>query len=375
MKPTTLLFIVMGLLSLLSGCINYDDRHPDMPLLPQLDNAAIRVDSLANTTVNNFIFSADKTRFYAVVLTASTGVSAQHTLVEYDQAGHPQRQLPLGDMGILQTDLALIQPNALLWKYANAAYIIDLYQFKVIDEVPVYSLSDYPDADKDRATVLQKSRAWFNRKQTEFNKQYGVIKFDSVTAAILEGDTTNAKAYRIAVREARDTQSELELDWRTAYYEAFALKQARAGTYSFGYRSPSGTNEYLFAKFSDGRTAAFTVSNAVAQKSGVSFVNCNLNRASTDAPRKTQFLSVADQAVTDKTSSLQVTETMVTKYNSLLLNGLKNELMLYYELKLGQQTAHVKWNLPLQVSNDFYLQSANGSVYVLRTGVLYWFHL
>lgn len=365
----------MGLLSFLSGCINHDDRHPDMPLLPQLDNAAIRVSSLENTTVNNFIFSADKTRFYAVVLTASTGVSAQHTLVEYDQAGHPQRQLPLGDMGILQTELALIQPNVLLWCYANAAYIIGLQPFKVIDEVRVYSLSDYPDADKDRANVLDKSRAWFNRKQTELNKQFGVIRSDSVTSAILQGDTTHADAYRIAVREVRNTQSQLELDWRTTDYEAFALKQVSMGTSSFGYHGPDNASAYLFAKFPDGRTAAFTVSKAVGQKSGISFVNGNLNGAIAAELHRVPFLSVADQSVTDKTSSLRVTETMVTKYNAVLLNGLKNELMLYYELKLGRETAHFKGDLPMQVSNDFYLQSANGSAYVLSTGVLYWFHL
>ena len=56
----------MSLLTLLSGCVFSDDTHPDIPLLPHVDNARIRVDSLANTTINDFIFSADRTRFFVL---------------------------------------------------------------------------------------------------------------------------------------------------------------------------------------------------------------------------------------------------------------------------------------------------------------------
>lgn len=372
MKPITLIF--MGLLSFLYGCVFSDDTHPDIPLLPQLDNATIRVDSLANTTINDFIFSADRTRFYAIELTASTGVSAQHTLAEYDQTGHRKRAIDLGEMAIGQTELALIQPSTLLWQYANRFYLIDLQRFTILDEVPVYSLSDYPDDQQDRATVDRKSQAWFNRKQEEIGKQFNIRKVDPVSFAILDGDTANADAYRVAVREVRDQQSQLELDWRESQYKAYALAQVKLVSSSFGYRSPNSFSEYLFGKYPDGRTAAFELGKAALRQSGVSFVPVNSNRAVASSQRNARYLDKADQAVTDKTASLRLTERLVTKYNTLRVNGLRNEVLLYHELELGEETAQFKSVLPLQVSDDLYLQSANGSAFVLKTGILYWFH-
>ncbi|CAN5427271.1 hypothetical protein BH09BAC4_BH09BAC4_10400 [soil metagenome] len=66
---------------------------------------------------------------------------------------------------------------------------------------------------------------------------------------------------------------------------------------------------------------------------------------------------------------------MVTKRSSLLMGATPEEWLVYYKLKLGNETAQFKWILPLALSNDFYLQSANGSSCVVKKGVLYWFHL
>jgi hypothetical protein len=52
-----------------------------------------------------------------------------------------------------------------------------------------------------------------------------------------------------------------------------------------------------------------------------------------------------------------------------------DEFLFYFDLKLAGKIARFKWIYPLALSNDFYLQSANGSVYVLKAGVLYWFHV
>ncbi len=372
MKPIVLLF--WGLLLGASGCLTHDDTHPDMPFLPQHDNAAIRVDSLANTTVNDFIFSADRTTVYAIVLTAATGVSAQHALVEFDQTGHRRRQLDLGEMAILQTDLALIQPNALLWRYANRFYLIDLQRFAVLDDVPIYSLGDYPDSPKDRAVVAQKSQAWLQAKQTQLGKQFGARKIDSVSLAILEGNKANTNAYQVAVREARSQQSQLKLDANKQHYEAYALKQLRVATYSFGYRSAEGFNQYLFTKFANGQTAAFILDSATIREQALRFVAPDVNTAAGVDRRLAQFSYATDQPVADKSGSLRVTEKLTTKYNTIMMNGLRNEFLFYYELKLGAQTAHFKSVLPIQLSDSFYLQSANESVYVLNAGTLYWFH-
>ncbi len=362
----------MGLLSFLTGCLT-EDRYPDMPMLPQLDNPAIRVDSLANTTVIDFLFSADKTKFYAVVLTSSTGVSAQHTLVEFDQTGHRLRALPLGALAIIPTELGLLPDQLLQWRYANVFYIIDLQQFRVRIEVPIYSVGNYPEVDQDRERVTQKSEAWFDQKRQELNQKFEVKKFDSVSNAILEGNKTNDNAYQTAVRTARSDQSQVEFDWHQHDYEAYARRRFKTAVSAFGYHSPLGFAACLVFNFPDGRSAAFELDSATIRKSGVTFITSDVNPTVALGLRNVRYTSAVDQTLSDRPISLRVTAQVITKYNSLRLNGLKNERLLYYELKIGPETAHFKWTFPVQASDDFYLQSANGSVFVLQTGVLYWF--
>ncbi|MVM33088.1 hypothetical protein GO755_23810 [Spirosoma sp. HMF4905] len=375
MKPVTLLLI--SLLSFLSGCLTRDDTHPDMPLLPHIDNARIRIDSIPNTTVHSFIFSADKTKIYAIVLTASTGVFATHTLVEYDQLGHQLRQLPLGEMSIQQTELALLQPGSLLWQFANVFYIIDLQQFKVIDEVHTYWAGNYPDAQqaKDRAKVANESQAWFHQKQKEIGERYGIQKTDSVTFAVLEGNKANADKYREAIRAAREQQTQFESDRHEHYYEEYAQERIRSGKLFFGYRSPGGHAEYLFTKFQDGSTAAFTLTKGLAQKTEVRFLQNDVNTKVTLNRTNARFNFAEGQSVSDKTSALRTTEKIVTKRSSLLSGAVAEDYLFYYELKLSNETARFKWLLPLKLSNDFYLQSANGSAFILKKDTLYWFHL
>ncbi|QMW01081.1 hypothetical protein [Spirosoma foliorum] len=375
MKPVTIL--LMSLLSFLSGCLSREDTHPDLPLLPQIDNARIRVDSIPNTTVHSFIFSADKTKIYAIVLTASTGVFAEHTLVEYDQLGNRLRQLPLGELSILQTELALLQTGSLLWQYANVFHIIDLQQFKIIDEVHTYWAGNYPDArqTKDWEKVAEESQALFRQKQQEIGKQFDIQKTDSITSTILEGNKANADKYWEAIRKARGQQAQFESDQHERYYEAYALEQIRSGKLFFGYQSPTGHNAYLFTKFADGSTAAFTLTKALAQKTQVRFLQNDVNKNVIIGQSTTRFDFGEGQTVSDKTSALQTTEKIVTRRSSVLSGALAEEFLFYYELKLGRETTRFKWYYPLKLSNDFFLQSANGSAYILKKDTLYWFHL
>lgn len=374
MKPFPLLLI--SLLSFLSGCLTREDTHPDVPLLPNVDNSRIRIDSIPNTTVHSFIFSADKTKIYAIVLTASTGVFAEHTLVEYDQRGNRLRQLPLGEMSIQQTELALLQPGSLLWQHANIFHIVDLQKFTIIDEVHTYWTGNYPEVqkDKDQANVDDESKAWFRQKQKEIGKQYDIQKTDSVTFAVLEGNKANANKYWEAIRTAHEQQTQFESDRREHYYEAYALERIRSGNLFFGYRSPDGYGEYLFTKFQDGSTVAFTLTKALIKKTEVRFLQNDVNSRVTIDRTNARFNFSEDQSVSDKTSALRTTEKIVTKRSSLLSGATPDEFLFYYELNLGHETARFKWLYPLMLSNDFYLQSANGSAYILKQNTLYWFH-
>lgn len=355
-----------------------------MPLLPEVDNAVIRVDSLPDTRVHDFIFSADKTKIYAIVLTASTGVFADHTLVEYDQLGHRLRQLPLGEMAIQTTELALFQRNTLVWQFSNIFYVVDLQSLTVVDKVHTYWTGNYPDVQQhnDQKAVAEESRTWFRQKQQKIGRQFDIQKVDSVTLAVLEGNKTNADDYQAAIREARSQQTDFESDQRKAYYEAYALARIRSAKSTVGYRSPGGKAAYVFTKFTDGSTAAFQLDDAPIQKAGVKFLTCDVNpRITSDwnndrsSLTEGRFILAEGQSLTDKTGVLQLTEGIVTKRNNFLLGGSSpDEFLFYYELKLGRETAHFKWLYPLGLSNDFYLQSANGSAYVLKAGVLYWFH-
>jgi hypothetical protein len=369
--------LLLGLIPCLAGCLTQADKHPDMPLLPQVSTTSIRVDSLPNTTVHSFIFSADKTKIYAIVLTASTGVFAEHTLVEFDQSGHRLRQLPLGEMSIQETELALFQQNSLLWQYANVFYVVDLQKFTVIDEVHTYWAGNYPDTqkDKDQAVVDEESQVWFLKKQKELGLQFDVQKTDSVTSAILESNKANADAYWAAVRKVREQQTQFESDRHKAYYEAYALKQIQSDTSTLGYRSPIGSAEYVFTTSPDGSKIAFTVDKALIQKAGVQFLKNDVNTQVTIDGNNARFNFSEGQSVADKTGSLRCTEKLVTKRSSLLMGAVSEEWLFYYELKLGNETTQFKWILPLALSNDFYLQSANGSAYVVKKGILYWFHL
>lgn len=369
----------------LTGCFGRTDRHPDMPLLPQVDNARIRVDSLPDTTVHGFIFSADKTKIYAIVLTASTGVFAQHTLVEFDQTGHRLRELPLGERSIQKTELALFQPTLLVWQSSNLFYRFDLDRFTIIDIVHTYSTGNYPAAqkDKDWESVDQESRAWFRQKQNEIGQQFDIQKTDSVTLAVLEGNKANTDAYWAAIQEARSQQmTQLEPDRHKAYYEQYAGRVIRSAKSSFGYRSPDGYAAYVFATVAPDSTVAFALDEESVKKLGSRFltldINPSLTKAQTSRSSLTEgrFILSEGQSLTDKTSRLALTEGIIAKHNDYLLGGSSpDEFLFYFDLKLGTETAHFKWLYPLGLANDFHLQSANGSVYVLKAGVLYWFHL
>ncbi|QIP16934.1 hypothetical protein G8759_32010 [Spirosoma aureum] len=362
------------------------DTHPDIPLLPQVDNASIRVDSLPDTMIRNFIFSADKTKIYAIVLTASTGVFAEHTLVEFDQAGHRLRQLPFGEMSIQEMELALLQPNLLLWEFSGLFYRVDLDAFKVVDKVHAFWTGNYPDdqKEKDWVRVDREGQAWYRQKKNEIGQQFDIQEADSITLAVLKGNKTNADAYWEAIRKARsDLRTQFEPDRHKAYYEAYALARMRAGKSSFAYRSPDNYASYVFTKFADGNTTAFTLDEAFIQKAGVKFHPYDVNtRVVMDRSNANTSLSegrftlVEGQSVTDRTSVLQLTEGITAKYGDLMWGGNSfDEFLFYFDLKLGKKTARFKWIYPLALSNDFYLQSANGSVYVLKAGVLYWFHV
>jgi hypothetical protein len=310
MNYTTLLCVSLLSWSL-SGCFMRTDTHPDIPLLPQVDNASIRVDSLPDTMVRNFIFSADKTKIYAIVLTASTGVFAEHTLVEFDQRGHRLRQLPFGEMTIQQMELALLQPKLLLWEFSGLFYRIDLESFKVVDKIHALWTGNYPDdqKDKDWARVDWESQALFIRKRKEIGQQFDIQEADSVTLAVLKGNKTNADAYWEAIRKARsELKTQFEPDRHKAYYEAYALARIRSGKSSFGYRSPDKYASYVFTIFADGSTTAFALDEAFIQKAGVKFHPYDVNTSVT-IDRNNANGSLSDgrftlsegQAVTDRT--------------------------------------------------------------------------
>ncbi|GAB3951273.1 hypothetical protein GCM10028805_31060 [Spirosoma harenae] len=369
MKLARLVYI--GLVLSLFSCFGYRDKYPEVPLLPQLDNAHIQVDSLANTRIHTFVFSADKTKIYAIVLTASTGVFAEHTLVEFDQMGHELRRLSFGERTIQQTELALIQPDLLMWQFSNLFFRIDVKTFSIIDEVHTYWEGNYPSSQKDSdwTNVAQESKVWASRKQQEIAQQVDSLK--------------NAKTYQEAMLKAKEDRINFESERYKAYYEAYALGQIRSGKASFAYRSPDGNALYIFTKLGDGKTVAFTVDEALRQKTNVNLHTVDVNANSTvGRPKDSSSLSTGrfalseGESVTDKKAAIRMTDGIIAQHNDFLLGGSSmDKFLFYYELKLGAETAHFKWIYPLSLSNDFYLQSANGSVYVLKEGTLFWFQI
>ncbi|GAB4029873.1 hypothetical protein [Spirosoma gilvum] len=367
----------IGLLSFaFSGCLSQSDTHPDIPLLPQTDNARIRVDSLPDTAVHRFAFSADKTKIYAIVLTASTGVFAQHTLVEFDQKGHRLRQLPLGELSVQTTELALGQRDSLLWLWSDIFYVFDLKQFKVIDKLPAYWTGNYPNKDIDDAKETQESNKWLHQKQQALNQQFGIQKADSVTFAVLEGNKANEKAYRDAIRKVQNqVQMELVPTWSKAFYETYVLARIRSGQSSFGYRGADGKETYVFTRVTADSTAVFRLDESVIQKAGVAFHKPVVNPRVTIDQTKSRYTDSEGKSIVDKTSALRLTEELQTQHNDFLFGGSKmDQFLFYYELKIGAKTAHFKWVYPVKLSDDSYLQSANGTVFLVKENTLCWFH-
>lgn len=361
----------MGLFSFLFGCIGQEDRHPDMPFLPKSSNTHIKVDSFSIEGVDRFIFSADKAKLYAIITESSTGGTYNHFLVEFDEKGKKLRELYIGDMGRVPTTLSMLDANTLIWDYSNVFYIINLPSFKVIDEVMTYYQYDYPQVKEDEKLIKEQVTKQFEAKRLKIAEKYNIQKIDSVSLEIVEGDKKNADAYWSAFRDAKNETDSQENELKEKYYQQYANKAIKSGTWFLGYKLPESETQYLFTKLPTGKVVAFQLSEGVT-RSGFEFAHLNLNPNSEISKNFSSMYSYPTSGIKDKECSLKITEQITTEYNQYKMSGPDKKLF-YYEMQVGNEKTTFKWDLPVMVSNDYYLRSADGSTYLVANSKLYRF--
>ena len=368
---------MFSLFAFLTGCWPQEDRHPEMPFIANASNNHIKVDSLDAYGIDRFIFSSDKTKLYVLLSEPSTGGSYDFYLIEYDQNGKRLRQLSLGNMGMTSTSLTLLDSNTLMWDYANVFYIINLPAFKVIDEVFAYYSYIYPEADAGNKLAKTQTQDWLEDQRKKIGLKYNVQKTDSTTFDVLEGDKNNKDAYWTAMTSVRKQTDSMEYALTVKYYQAYAAKEIKAGKPFLKYTKLGSDTEYLFTQLSTGKNVAFLMDESI-NPTGVNVAQVNLNpgigKDDNISKRDSRFLEAADRKVTDKSCSIEITEKITTKYNQYKLMG-PDEIMLYYKVKLGKEATEFKLTFAIDISNDFYLQSANGSAFVLARGQIYRFTL
>lgn len=363
----------MSLFSFLTSCFAEKDHHPEMPFLPGSTNAHIRVDSFSIEGVDRFIFSADKTKLYAIVAESSTGGTYNHFLVEFDEQGKKLRELFIGDIGRTPTTLSLLDSNTLIWDYSNVFYIINLPSFKVIDLVKTYYQYDYPQVKEDEKLIKEHVGQQFEAKRKKLAEKYNIQKIDSVSLEIVQGDKKNADAYWTEFRAAKKEGDSLENELKTKYYQQYANKEIKTGTWFLGYKDPDGEAEYLFTKISIGKVVAFLLDSSI-DKSKYNFAQLNINKQCKKSELFTIFYNYPNKNLIDKKSSLQITEKITTEYNEYKLKG-PNKYLYYYEMMVGNEKTLFKRDLPVMVSNDYFLESADGSTYLVANSKLYRFSI
>ncbi|RFS16345.1 hypothetical protein D0T08_11700 [Emticicia sp. C21] len=363
----------MSLFSFLASCFADKDRHPDMPFLPGSSNAHIKVDSFSIEGVDRFIFSADKTKLYAIVAEASTGGTYNYFLVEFDEEGKKLRDLFIGDIGRTPTTLSMLDANTLIWDYSNVFYIINLPNFKVIDVIKTYYQYDYPQVKEDEKLIKEQVEKQFEAKRVKIAEKYNIQKIDSVSLEIVEGDKKNADAYWTEFRAAKNESDSLENKLRLKYYQQYANKEIKTGTWFLGYKDPDGEAEYLFTKIARGKVVAFLLDSSI-DKSKYAFAHLNINEHRKKSDLFTIFYNYPNKNITDKKSSIQITERITTEYNEYKLKG-PNKYLFYYDLMIGKEKTSFKRDLPIMVSNDYFLESASGNAYIVANSLIYKFSL
>lgn len=363
----------MSLFSFLASCFAEEDRHPDMPFLPGSTNAHIRVDSFSIEGVDRFIFSADKTKLYAIVTESSGGGTYNHFLVEFDEKGKKLRELFIGDIGRTPTTLSLLDSNTLIWDYSNVFYIINLPGFKVIDLVKTYYQYDYPQVKEDEKLIKEHINQQFEAKRKKLAEKYNIQKIDSVSLEIVQGDKKNADAYWTEFRAAKKEADSMENELKEKYYQQYANKEIKTGTWFLGYNLPESDTQYLFTKLPTGKVVAFQLSEGIT-RSGFGFAHLNLNADSEIDKNFSSMYSYPTRGIKDKDCGLRITEQITTEYNQYKMAGPDKKLF-YYEMKVGNEKTEFKWERPVMVSNDYYLRSADGSTYLVANSKLYRFSI